>query len=208
MVQLDKANGNVGKSKLYNISNTSLTSSPGVDTVISTSVEIEGELAEAEGYLRAMDIEFRTMTSSDKRSAQQKVTEYREELKNLQQNYQTSKFNAESIALKSSPAARNKLLTANQKLDQSTATLEQSKQIISQTEKVGETIMTDMENQKEKLMDAKQKVKETRDFTSDARRVLRRMGHRAVLHKIFVYMTILGLAAAIVAVGYFGLVNK
>lgn len=189
MVQLDKANGNV-------------------DTVISTSVEIEGELAEAEGYLRAMDIEFRTMTSSDKRSAQQKVTEYREELKNLQQNYQTSKFNAESIALKSSPAARNKLLTANQKLDQSTTTLEQSKQIISQTEKVGETIMTDMENQKEKLMDATQKVKETRDFTSDARRVLRRMGHRAVLHKIFVYMTVLGLAAAIVAVGYFGLVNK
>jgi vesicle transport through interaction with t-SNAREs protein 1 len=148
------------------------------------------------------------MKSSDKRSAQQKVTEYREELKNLQQNYQTSKFNAESIALKSSPAARNKLLTANQKLDQSTTTLEQSKQIISQTEKVGETIMTDMENQKEKLMDATQKVKETRDFTSDARRVLRRMGHRAVLHKIFVYMTVLGLAAAIVAVGYFGLVNK
>jgi len=32
-----------------------------------------------------MDIEFRSMaTTSDKRSAQQKVTEYREELRNLQ----------------------------------------------------------------------------------------------------------------------------
>ena len=75
-----------------------------VDTVISASVEIEGELAEAEGYLRAMDIEFRTMTSADKTKAQQKVNEYREEVKTLQQNYQTAKFNAESIALKASLA--------------------------------------------------------------------------------------------------------
>jgi uncharacterized protein YdcH (DUF465 family) len=155
-----------------------------------------------------MDIEFRTMTSTDKRTAQQKVTEYREELKNLQQNYQTTKFNAESIALKSSPASRTKLLNANQKLDNSTATLEKSRQVIAQTEKVGDTIITDMENQKEILMDAKTKVTETKDFTSEARRVLRQMGNRAILHKIFIYLLIIGLLAAIIATGYYGIIKK
>jgi uncharacterized protein YdcH (DUF465 family) len=155
-----------------------------------------------------MDIEFRTMTSADKRSAQQKVNEYREELKNLQQNYQTTKFNAESIALKTSPASRTKLLNANQKLDNSTNTLEKSRQVIANTEKVGETIITDMENQKELLKDARTKVKETKTFTSEARRVLRQMGNRAILHKIFIYFLILGLFAAIIATGYYGIVKK
>ncbi len=176
--------------------------------MISASVEIEGELAEAEGYLRAMDIEFRTMTSADKTKAQQKVTEYKEEVKTLQQNYQTAKFNAESIALKASPASRTKLLNANQKLDNSTATLEKSRQLVANTEKVGDTIIKDMENQKETLMDAQSKVKETKYFTSEARRVLRQMGHRAIIHKICVYFTIVGLLAAIVAVGYYGLIGK
>jgi vesicle transport through interaction with t-SNAREs protein 1 len=184
------------------------TLNPIIDVVISASVEIDGELAEAEGYLRAMDIEFRTMTSTDKKNLQQKVNEYKEELRNLQQNYQTSKFNAESIALKSSSASRTKLLNANQKLDSSTATLEQSRQLVAQTEKVGDTIITDMENQKEVLLDAKSKVKETKYFTTEARRVLRQMGNRAIIHKICIAFTILGLFAAIVAVGYYGLIAK
>ena len=42
------------------------------DTVIMLSVEVEGELSETEGYLRAMDVEYRTVSSTDKRSAQEK----------------------------------------------------------------------------------------------------------------------------------------
>eukprot|EP01031_Cornospumella_fuschlensis_P010633 gene10633-13015_t len=56
-----------------------------VDRIIACTVEVEGELSEAEGYLRAMDVEFRTLSAQDKRAAQQKVTEYREELRRLQQ---------------------------------------------------------------------------------------------------------------------------
>lgn len=59
--------------------------------------------------------------------------------------YQSVKFNAESLALKGGSSARTKLLNANQKLDQSTATLEQSRMILAQTEIIGTTIITDME---------------------------------------------------------------
>jgi hypothetical protein len=178
------------------------------DVVISSSIEIEGELSEAEGYLRAMDIEFRSLASADKRSAQQKVNDYREEIKRLHQQHQSSKFNAESIALKAGPSARGKLLTSNQKLDQSTAALEQSRMLIAQAENTGNVILTDMESQKELLTDAHGKVKETRDFTVEARRVLRSMGNRAIMHKLCVMLTIVGLAAAIGAVAYYGVAKK
>lgn len=151
-----------------------------------------------------MDVEFRTMSSIDKKSVQQKVQEYRDELKSLQNSFQTTKFNAEALALKSGPSSRQRLLTANQRLDQSTATLEQSRQLIAQTEKVGDNVLADLENQKETLMDARDKVKETKDFTTEARRVLKTMGNRAILHKICVMFTIVALLGAIIGVGYYG----
>ena len=178
------------------------------DQIVAASVEIEGELSEAEGYLRAMDIEFRSMTSMEKRGAQLKLNDYREELKQLQSTYTTSKLSAESIALKGGPSSRTKLLNANQKLDSSTATLEQSRQILANTQQVGDTVLTDLETQKETLMDARNKVKETKDFTSEARRVLRMMGNRAIIHKMCVIFTIIALGAAIVATGYYGVTKK
>jgi vesicle transport through interaction with t-SNAREs protein 1 len=176
--------------------------------VISSSVEIEGELSEAEGFLKAMDVEFRTMASSDKRLAQQKVTEYKEEYKQLSQNFQTAKFNAESQALKGGNTARNKILTANQRIDQSTVTLEQSRMLLAQTENIGNTIITDLENQKETLLDAKTNVKDTKQITVEAKNVLVIMGNRAVIHKICISFTILILFGAIIGVAYYGFVQK
>ena len=179
-----------------------------VDQVISASVEIEGELSEAEGYLKAMDVEYRTMSSSDKRSAQQKVTDYKEEYRMMQGNYQTAKFHAESMALKGGPSARTRLLQANQKLDHSTSTLEQSRRLVGQTERIGDGILADLEMQKETLMDAQSKVKETKGFTVEAKRVLRLMGNRAFMHKCCVMFMIFFLAAVIGVVAYFGFIQR
>jgi vesicle transport through interaction with t-SNAREs protein 1 len=187
--QLENANGNV-------------------DQIVTASVEIEGELSEAEGFLRAMDIEFRSMSSMEKRGAQLKLNDYREELKQLQSTYTTSKMSAEAQALKGGPSSRTRLLNSNQKLDNSTATLEKSRQILANTQQIGDTVLTDLETQKETLMDARNKVKETKDFTSEARRVLRMMGNRAIIHKICVVLIIIGLAAAIIATGYYGVTKK
>lgn len=178
------------------------------DSVIASSVEIEGELSEAEGYLRAMDVEFRSISSAEKRSTQQKLTEYRDEYKDMLQKYQTAKFNAEAQALKGGPNARTKLLNSNQKLDSSTALLENSRQVLAQTERVGGTILTDLESQKEQLVTAKDHVTETRNFTSEARIVLRSMGTRAIMHKICVYATIIILAGVIGIIVYYGFVKK
>lgn len=179
-----------------------------VDVVISSSVEIEGELSEAEGYMRAMDVEFRTMSSADKRGVQQKVTDYKDEYRQMVQTYQTAKFQAESLALKGGPSSRTRLLTANQRLDNSTATLEQSRMLVGQTENLGNAIILDMEAQKETLMGAQDRVKETKGFTVEAKRVLRLMGNRAFMHKCCVMFLIFFLAGVIGVISYYGFIKK
>lgn len=176
--------------------------------MVTQTVEIEGELSEAEGFLRAMDVEFKTMAASDKRNSQQKVADYRAELKTLQSNFLNTKFKAESLALKGGANARAKLLNANQKLDSATATLEQSRNILYRTEAIGDTIITDLEGQKEMLVDARDKVKETKQFTLDAKGILRMMGNRALMHKACVMLTIVLLFGAIIGIGYYGIIAK
>lgn len=182
-----------------------------IDTVISANVEIEGEISEAEGYVKAMEVEFRTMASSDKRTVQQKVNDYKKEYIDLVDNFKSVKRQAEAAALKSSgnsPAARTKLLTANQKLDQSTATLQKSQAILADTENIGSKIITDLESQREVLEGAKEKVQETKGFTDQAKKVLRTMGNRAVMHKLCVMFTILVLLGAICGLIYYKFASK
>ena len=153
MIPLESANGNV-------------------DDFISLSVDIEAELSEADGYLRAMDVEFRTMSSIEKRSTQQKVNDYKEEMKGLQRQFWDAKAKKESALRGTTSDSRNKLLTTNEKLDQSTATLEQTRVILAQTDNIGTTIISDLESQKEKLQSSKETVKETKSFTMEVRSIV------------------------------------
>ena len=80
--------------------------------------------------------------------------------------------------------------------------------MIAQTDALGNTIINDMENQKETLMDAQVKVDETRGFTSNAKDVLVAMGNRALKHSAcvaFVILILMGLNALII---YYAFVKK
>ena len=154
-----------------------------------------------------MDVEFRAMIGPDKKSTSQKVAEFREEYRQLLQNFQTTKHKAETQALTNGPAARQKLITANQRLDQSTQLLEQSRMLVAQTEGVGNVIIDDLALQKETLYGAKGKVEETKQFTLDAKGILKMMGRRAILHKIIMVFIILFLFAMICVVIYYGFMD-
>jgi hypothetical protein len=154
-----------------------------------------------------MDVEFRTMQGSDKKSASEKVTDYREEYTQLIRTFQNTKQKAESDALKSGPAARTKLVSANQRLDQSTALLENSRMLIAQTEETGNVIMTDLGTQKETLRSAQSKVQETKQFTIDAKGVLQLMGRRAIMHNLLMMFIILVLFGVICVIIYYGFIE-
>jgi vesicle transport through interaction with t-SNAREs protein 1 len=178
-----------------------------IDSIIHASVDVEGELSEAQGFLKAMEVHSSNM-KGDKRSVSQKVKDYKEEYTQLVQNYKSTKSQAEQFAVKSGSASRSKLLNSNQKLDQTTVVLEQSRNILHQTEQVGNTVINDLESQKEQLVHAQGKVKETKQFTMDAKSILQLMGTRAVMHKICVWFTILVLAIIIGVILYYGVIAK
>ena len=178
-----------------------------IDLVIATSVEIESELSETEGYLRAMDVEHRTVGPQDKRGAQEKVQDYRVEYREMLQKFKTAKHDAELLALRGgADGSRARLLQANSRLDGSSATLQHSRRLVAQTEEIGNTVLTDMGNQREVLMAADEKVEETRGFTAQAKGVLKMMSNRAYYHKLCIYAWIVVLFIAIVSIIYFGFV--
>ena len=155
-----------------------------------------------------MDTEFRSMVAGDKKTAGQKVADFREEYRQILENFRSTKSKAESIALKSGSGARDKLITANQRLDHSTATLEQSRMLVAQTETIGNNIAQDLSKQKETIISAKSKVQETKQFTTDAKGILRMMGRRNVYHKIILFIIILILFGAICVTFYYGFIKS
>ncbi|CAE7843118.1 VTI12, partial [Symbiodinium microadriaticum] len=157
--------------------------------------------------LRAMDVEFRTMMGGEKKAASEKVADYRAEYTQLIKSFQSTKQKAESDALKNGPAARSKLVAANQRLDQSTAVLENSRMLIAQTEETGNVIMTDLGQQKETLQGAQSKVQETKQFTIDAKGVLQVMGRRAIIHNLLMMFIILVLFGVICVIIYYGFIE-
>jgi len=48
-----------------------------------------------------MEIEFRTISSADKKNAQQKTNDYKDEYRQLQENFKKVKNNADMIVMKS-----------------------------------------------------------------------------------------------------------
>ncbi len=142
------------------------------------------------------------------RLASQKVSDYRDEYKQLIQLFQTTKQKAENLALQSGAGSRNKLISANQRLDQSTLTLENSRQIIAQTEGIGNAIVTDLESQKEQLKHATSNAQEIKQFTFDAKGILRSMGRRAIIHNLCMMFTILILFGVICVIIYYGFIRN
>jgi len=177
------------------------------DTIISLSVDIETELSEAEAYIRALDVESRSAIG-DKRAMANKLAEFKKELRSLTDDFRNCKFEAEQQALKSGSAARSKLTSNNEKLDKSTRTLEQSRMLVAQTQDVGNVILTDLESQREQLEDAHGKVKDTKQYTLDAKGMLKMMHNRAIIHKVLVYLTIFILFGVIIVMIYYGFLKK
>ena len=56
---------------------------------------------------------------------------------------------------------------------------------------VGDSIILNLESQREHLADADEKVRDTKKITVDAKYILRMMGNRALMHKACVMVTIL-----------------
>ena len=101
-----------------------------------------------EGYIRAMEVETRYVKGGDKRKLTEKLSDYKTEFRETNQMFTKAKFEAEWLHEEGATGARQ-LLNANSKLDKSTATLQQSRLLVDETEKIGSATLSDLENQRE-----------------------------------------------------------
>lgn len=184
----------------------------------SALVQGEIDIAEAEGYIKAMEAEVRSLGAAEKRSAQNKLDRYRADLQALRRDLQRAQLSndpagavgagAFSLAPGTGAAGltdqqAQTLLAHNDILDGATRDLEESRRLIADSEAVNAGTLSLLEEQQETLVRAGDDVKATRGYTREAQRVLRTMGNRAIMHKLCLYLTIVILLVLIGVVSYY-----
>ena len=156
-----------------------------------------------------MEVQYSIVKSNDYNGKlQQRLDDYKDEYTQMIKKYKLVKGNAEARAANGQSAKRAQLMAGNQQLDQSTSVLENSRKILYDTEKLGDTVLGDLESQREKLLYAQEKVQDTSSITFSAKNVLRQMGNRAIRQKICIYFTILVLFIIIGLILYYGVYKK
>ncbi|RLN93333.1 hypothetical protein BBJ28_00002122 [Nothophytophthora sp. Chile5] len=84
----------------------------------------------------------------------------------------------------------------------SSKTLEDSHRLVTETEEVGISVLDSLAQQRESLLGAHEKVRETGAMTTEARRILQRMTRRIITNTIVLYTVIFVLIVAICYVIY------
>ena len=97
-----------------------------------------------------------------------------------------------------------KLISTMGALNSTTSTLAATQNLCSETEAVGASVLNQLGTQREQLINATSHVQDTETVTGRARLILRRMGRRAVYHRLSLYFTVVVLVAANFTVLYYG----
>ena len=168
-------------------------------------------LQDATEALRHMDMESRQQGPSEKQRMQGKIRTYRNDITTLkkdltreellgerQEQYDQQRGGASYGKL--SGGQRDRLDATSARLDGTTATLHAARQQVAETEGIATGVSDNLRSQREQLLNAHGRVRETTQYTQDARDVLKAMGRRAITNKIVLWLIILALLGAIIAV--------
>ena len=168
---------------------------------------------EASEALKQMDMEARQSGPTERSRMQEKVRMWRNDLATLQKDLEREELvgarqeayneqRAKSSYTQMSDAQRAKMEATSGRLDRSTALLQQSRAQMYETQDIAQATVNTLGAQGEQLLNAHGRVRETTQFTSEARAVLKQMGRRAITNKVILWFIILVLIAANGAVIY------
>ena len=160
--------------------------------------------------MKAMEIEVNSMIFSEKQHSQQKLEGYAEEYREALLSFEELRRVAKAAIIKNemNSATKRALVADNDRLDQFTNGILQSKSVVAETELIGNVITSDLENQREKLLGAGENVRETKEYTQVARRVLNIMSNRDFTYKLFLFFLSFLLFLIIWMLTYYGFMSK
>jgi hypothetical protein len=93
------------------------------------------------------------------------------------------------------------------RLERTSNMLNEIQNELNETEEIGGAICSEMEEQRNQLLEAQRMVMETHDFTGKAKAIIRLMKYRAVVIKVVLWLLIVGLAAANLWVVWAGFIH-
>jgi len=84
----------------------------------------------------------------------------------------------------------------------------QSRRLLTDALEIGDGVLDNLEEQRETLLDAAERVEDTGSLAAQSREILRRMANRTLFNKLFLYFVILCLLVSIALVLYFLYIKK
>lgn len=183
---------------------------------------VEQQLDELRSLLRTMEGQLGNQPPSIVRPMMQTQRGYVAELLKMQRDLERAILTEGTFPMRNDPGSgndiepeldlRNKLLSAHERLDQTTGRLDNTIRVAAQTEHIGIDILTDLSHQRDQLERTRNNVSGIDDNIVKSRRILRGMLRRVVTNKIILILVIILLAGGIIAVVYLkwgaGLIKK
>lgn len=178
-----------------------------MQALTGTLVEAEGELFEAEGCLKAMEIEIKNM---QKNSFNEVLARCRDDYESAFRVVEKLKVLAKSASIRGGANFRNWSVqqTAKESHNAPLSELERSKMILNETEQIGSIILTDLMGNRLSLEGAKDKVGSTKKSTIEAGEVLHEMSDTIDAKSSFLIFLTIILFIFIIVITYIGIIQK
>jgi len=181
---------------------------------------IKTGLDDAEGLIRKMDLEARSLQPGVKAALLAKLREYKSDLNNLKSDVKritSTNSNqatreellesgmADSLAVSSDQ--RGRLLMSTERLNHSSERIKESRRTILETEELGVSILQDLHQQRQSLLHANNTLHGVDDNIGKSRKILTAMSKRMDKNKWIIGGIIFVLVLAILLILYFKLAH-
>uniref|UniRef100_A0A0D6R0Q5 t-SNARE coiled-coil homology domain-containing protein n=1 Tax=Araucaria cunninghamii TaxID=56994 RepID=A0A0D6R0Q5_ARACU len=183
--------------------------------------EIQTGVDEAEGLIRKMDLEARSLQPSLKANLLAKLREYKSDLNNLKREVKKSSLANDSQAardellesgmgdtLMASADQRGRLLMTTERLNQSGDRIKDSRRTLLETEDLGVSILQDLHQQRQSLLHAHDTLHGVDDNIGKSRKVLTSMSRRMSRNKWIMGGLIGLLVIVIVLIAVYKIIHK
>ncbi|XP_053306185.1 vesicle transport through interaction with t-SNAREs homolog 1A isoform X2 [Spea bombifrons] len=172
-------------------------------------VNVEKQLDEAKELLEQMDLEIREIPAQSRGMYSSRMRSYKQEMGKLEADFKRSRI-AYSDEVRnellgddgnSSETQRAHLLDNTERLERSSRRLEAGYQVAIETEQVGQSILENLSQDREKIQRARERLRETDTNLGKSSRILTGMLRRIIQNRVlFVILGIIIVFAIILAV--------
>ncbi|CAH0522286.1 unnamed protein product [Peronospora belbahrii] len=157
----------------------------------------QGNISEAERYMRILESESRAGDSQDRRRMHQQMRTFKSQLDKLKANLERSKLMDGSQQRQQARAPQDNVARYQQRTDRIEDHLTDAQDIIARTEATAQNINNNLADQREQLINVRTNVDETREDTAEAGMHLKKLKCKMASQIAFLYVVIMGLVVVI-----------